>query len=203
MLPDLKSIRTRREKLGIKLIGLSRATGIKPAMLSMIESGRALNAGYEKVRKIFDYLDKQGTTHDGRKAWEICIPDVKGISQQDTLEKARDIMISTNFSQLPVFKREECVGLITEHDIMTFVAKNNDKPLLKTTRVKSIMGIPPIIVPSDYPINQEIVEVLINSNCILVSEDNKISGIITPSDTIKKSKNQKKESDKKKKPLIL
>lgn len=185
MLPDLKSIRTRREKLGIKLIALSRATGIKPAMLSMIETGKVPNAGYEKVRKVFDQLDKYGEIQHEKKAGEICSCNVTRVSPQDTLEKARDLMLKFNFSQLPVFSREECVGLITEYDIMRFIVIHDNKQL-KTVKVKAIMEIPPPIISPDYPINQEISELLRNSKCILVAKGNKIVGIITPSDTIKR-----------------
>jgi predicted transcriptional regulator len=185
MLPDLTSIRTRRLKLGIALVDLSKATGVKPAMLSTIENGDVPNAGYEKVKAIFDYLDRAGKVQEGKRAGQVCTKKVIGVGQFETVEKARDLMMKHNISQLPVFHRTECIGLISEHGIMCYMLSHNIEKI-RAAKVRDVMETPPPIIHPEYSISQEVAELLSHSKCILVSKDGKIEGIITPTDVIKK-----------------
>jgi predicted transcriptional regulator len=92
-------------------------------------------------------------------------------------------MHELSISQIPVFEKNEPVGIISEDGIVKHLADVGEAEL-KNARLADTMESVPPIVDFDTPANV-LVPLIRYSKCILVSKKLKIIGIITASDTLK------------------
>ena len=183
MLPKLEQIKERREALQLKQKQLAKMCGIKPNLLNMIERGSAL-PGHKTWTKIENCLDKEEAKTQGKikTAGEICISHFKSVRQSDPISDAVQLMKKYEFSQLPVMSGSNCVGVITDHSILIYQANGGS---LASGKVKDVMGFTPPIIDEKTPITPQLLELLSNSSCLLVSHQNKVDGIITKIDAIR------------------
>lgn len=183
MLPKLEKIKERRETLQLKQKQLAKMCGIIPSLLNMIEKGNTFPS-YETWTKIENCLDKEEAKTQGKTktAGDICIPSFKFVRQSDPINDAVQLMKKHDFSQLPVMSGSNCVGVITEHSILIYEANGGS---LVSSKVKDAMDVSPPIIDEKTPITPQLLELLSNSSCLLVSYQNKVNGIITKIDAIK------------------
>ena len=59
MLPSIEELRKMRKNLGISQKELARISGVSQSYIARLEKG-SINPTYDKVRKIFDYLNRTG-----------------------------------------------------------------------------------------------------------------------------------------------
>lgn len=184
-LPRLEEIRERREALGITLKKFAEMLGTKSSFLSMIETRKA-NPNYDLLEKIFLTLDQQ-EKHSIKEIKTIGKFSVKftWISKNEFLSKAVSIMHKNDFSQLPVFSHSTCVGLVTEHSITKYLIESKGKSDVYNAKVEKIMDFPPPIIDSNYKITPLLLEFLSDHNCLLVSENGKLTSILTKIDVIR------------------
>ena len=183
--PRLEEIRERREALGISLKKFSEMTGTKPSFLSMIETRKA-NPNYELLETIFLTLDQE-ENHALKTIKTIGQLSKKMISveKNEFLTKTVSIMHKKNFSQMPVFSNSKCVGLVSEHSISKFFLDNQGSLNTDTTRVGEIMDFPPPIIDSNYKMTPLLLEFLLEHDCLLVSENGRITSFIAKIDAIR------------------
>lgn len=184
VLPKLQNIRRRREALGMTQRELARVARVEPSMINQIEKGTA-QPRYEVAERIFSHLDTL-EAQSTKKAGDICTRDITTVRPGDSLNDAIRIMAAKKFSQLPVFDFKGCVGLVTEQSVLRYTLEYDDERR-QSIKVKDAMETSPPIIDFEYPVTREITKLLLQSKCVLVSKENKIVGIITPIDIIKKA----------------
>lgn len=176
--PELESIKVRRQRMGIKQKELASLAKISQSLIAKIES-KKLNPSYEITKRIFITLDSLEHKNE-RKLSEIMIKNIIFLQKNETVKKAIEIMKKNSISQLPIFDRKEVVGSISESIVYNKVLEGYSKKALDKMQIKEVMGESFPIVRADYPIST-IIPLLKSSEAILLTEKNKIVGIITKS----------------------
>ncbi len=99
-----------------------------------------------------------------------------------TLKEASKVMTKLNIGSLVITKENKLLGIVTSTDILKCIAE--DKDVEKTT-VEMIMSKPVITIDPDKKI-EEAVDVMLKNKIkrLVVTENEKIIGIITASDII-------------------
>ncbi|MCL4341722.1 MAG: helix-turn-helix domain-containing protein, partial [Candidatus Thermoplasmatota archaeon] len=59
MLPSIEELRKMRKNLGISQKELAHVSGVSQSYIARLEKGN-LNPTYDKIRKIYEYLNKTG-----------------------------------------------------------------------------------------------------------------------------------------------
>ncbi len=182
MLPRIDSIKQIRLKIGITQKKLASLTGVSTSMINQIESGRS-QPSYNTAKKIFDILGDLEGKSSSHKAGDFCSRDIVKLTPTDSLHDAIKKMHKQSISQIPIFEKNEPVGVISEEGIVKHLADVGEAEL-KNAKLSDTMESVPPIVDFDTPANV-LVPLIRYSKCILVSKKSKIMGIITASDTLK------------------
>jgi predicted transcriptional regulator len=182
MLPRIDSIKPMRLKIGITQKKLASLTGVSTSMINQIESGRS-QPSYHTAKKIFDILGDMEGKSSSHKAGDFCSKDIVKLEPTHSLHDAIKKMHELSISQIPVFEKNEPVGIVSEDGIIKHLADVGEAEL-KNARLSDTMDAVPPIVDFDTPANV-LVPLIRYSKCILVSKKSKIVGIITASDTLK------------------
>jgi len=204
VLPELGQIRKRRQALGLTQQKLSDGTKVSRVVINRIENRKKIknkisqlySPSYDDVKRIFNYLDKEerdraANIPSDKTAGEICNwnggLDLVTVNSSDTINTTRDLMGDDGqITQLPVLKRGECVGLITQKSML-------DNP--KAKYVKDAMIDKPPTIDEDMKITPGLIELLVPpQSCILVSQHNsrKLKGVIVAWDLISKKESMKR-----------
>lgn len=186
-IPKLEEIKQRREQLKISQRQLAKLCQIRPSFLNMIENGNA-KPSYDVFVKIFTVLDEQAerATENLRTASKICSKKVEFFSRFTTLEQASKIMKSKNFSQIPVRDGQKIIGLVTENSILKYQLEHGVDSINKT-KVIEVMDAPPPIIDWNQPLTPRILDLLYDAQCLLVSRDGNVQGIIAKIDAIRRN----------------
>jgi len=182
MLPRVESIKQLRLKFGITQKKLAVLTGVSTSMINQIESGRS-QPSYSTAKKIFEILDDMEGKSSSHKAGDFCSKDIVKLKPTNTLHDAIKKMHELSISQIPIFEKDEVVGMVSEDSIVKYLADVGETEL-KNVKLSDTMDVVPPIVDFDTPANV-LVPLIRYSKCILVSKKSKIMGIITASDTLK------------------
>ncbi len=182
MLPRLDNIKQQRSKLGITQKELAKMTGVSTSMINQIESGRS-QPSYETAKRMFDSLATLEGRADPNNAGDICSKEIIKLRPTDSLHDAITKMQKMSISQIPIFNKNEPVGIITEDGVVKHLA-DSDESSWKKTKLADVMEARPPIVDHQTPA-KTLVPLIRYSKCILVAKAGKIAGIITASDTLK------------------
>ena len=182
MLPRLDNIKQQRAKLGITQKELAKMTGVSTSMINQIESGRS-QPSYETAKRMFDSLATLEGRADPNKAGDICSKEIVKLRPTDSLHDAITKMQKMSISQIPIFAKNEPVGIITEDGVVKHLA-DSDESSWKKIKLADVMEARPPIVDHQTPA-KTLVPLIRYSKCILVAKAGKIAGIITASDTLK------------------
>jgi predicted transcriptional regulator len=146
-----------------------------------LEDGRSgiKDPSYLKMKKIFDMyeFEKHGLE---KKAGEICITKIISFDLGTPVQKANRKMIETGISQIPVFKNNECVGMITDKKILELVG--SDASGLRI--VPEMLEIPPPMVDAKMPLHA-LQNILKYHEYVLVRKEGFIHGILVRQDVNK------------------
>ncbi len=175
--PDIHSIKTRRQKLGINQKELSKLSNTSQSLIAKLESGK-ISPSYEIVKTIFMALDSLEHKKE-KKCREIMVPVIT-IEKAENIGKAVELMKKRAISQLPVLDKKEIIGSISESDIYNRILNGEQKDILFKKQVIEIMGESFPVINADYPISVAI-PLLKSSEAILIVEKNNLKGIITKS----------------------
>ncbi|MFK7886581.1 MAG: pyridoxal-phosphate dependent enzyme [Gammaproteobacteria bacterium] len=125
-----------------------------------------------------DLRDLIGRLH-GERATVTVGPD-------DTLATAHNRLRNAGFSQLPVMRDDELIGVLTEEDIMRFVF---GKPQLMTANVVEAMSTTFAVVEKDFSI-QNVVALLRGAPYTAVVDGERFLGLITRADVLNHMRKQ-------------
>jgi len=171
-----------RIKLGITQKKLGLMAGVSTSMINQIESGRS-QPSYETAKKIFDNLATLEGKSSSHTAGDFCSKEVVKLKPTNSLNDAIKKMQSHSISQIPIFERNDPVGVVTEDGIVKYLSDHDEKQL-KQIPISQIMDALPPVVDYETPA-KTLVPLIRFSKCVLVSRNSKVIGIITASDTLK------------------
>ena len=186
MLPSIEELRKTRKSLGISQKELARVSGVSQSYIARLEKGE-INPAYDKVRKIFEYLNSSGNrARDiSIKAGLIMTKDVITCDMNDSIIFALNKMREKGYSQLPVVTSDKrIIGTITEADINDMLIKGTSIESLKHLTVRKVMGNVLPQLDKDSPISM-IYPLLKYSNAVLIVDGTELKGIITKADILK------------------
>jgi CBS domain-containing protein len=114
------------------------------------------------------------------------------IEEDDTVAKARDILVRKRIDHLPVLKDKRIVGLLTSSHIVSLlkpperVGSKSIRPYIKSSldfRVGDSMDMTPLTCPPDATAEQALESILkIDKTCILVTQWEELQAISTQRD---------------------
>ncbi|KJE49019.1 MULTISPECIES: CBS domain-containing protein [Acidiplasma] len=186
MLPSIEELRKMRKSLGISQKELARISGVSQSYIARLEKGE-INPAYDKVRKIFEYLNASGNKarEIDLKAEIIMTKNVVTCEMNDSIITALNKMREKGFSQLPVVTSDRrIIGTITESDINDMLIKGTSIESLKHLTVRKVMGAVLPQLDKDSPISM-IYPLLKYSNAVLIVDGTELKGIITKADILK------------------
>jgi predicted transcriptional regulator len=186
MLPSIEELRKMRKSLGISQKELARISGVSQSYIARLEKGE-INPAYDKVRKIFEYLNTSGNRAKDIdiKAEFIMTKDVDTCEMNDSIISALNKMREKGYSQLPVVTSDKrIIGTITESDINDMLIKGTSIESLKLLTVKKVMGKVLPQLDKNSPISM-IYPLLKYSNAVLILDGAELKGIITKADVLK------------------
>lgn len=168
-----KLIRELREGHGISQQRLAETIGISQAHIAKIENEK-VNPTLSTVNKIMSVL-KETPQLTCKKLMKKNIVSVKPDTKISEVIK---LMRNFGISQMPVIDRDICLGSITEKCIIDNMGKN-----FRRMMVKDIMEKPFPIISSEE--SADLAKTLLEyTQAILITENQKIVGIITKSDIL-------------------
>lgn len=175
-----------RKNLGISQKELARISGVSQSYIARLEKG-SINPTYDKVRKIFDYLNKSGqraTTIDITAERIMSVPVIT-CSPTDSITSALNLMRERGYSQLPVATMDrKVVGTVSESDINDLLLKGNTLDSLKSMIVRKVMGASLPQLDRSSPISM-IYPLLKYSSAVLIMDGGELKGIVTKADILK------------------
>jgi len=186
MLPSIEELRKMRKSLGISQKELARISGVSQSYIARLEKGE-INPAYDKVRKIFEYLNSSGNRARDIdiKAELIMTKEVDTCEMNDSIISALNKMREKGYSQLPVVTSDKrIIGTITESDINDMLIKGTSIESLKHLIIKKVMGSVLPQLDKNSPISM-IYPLLKYSNAVLIVDGTELKGIITKADVLK------------------
>lgn len=186
MLPSIEDLRKMRKNLGISQKELAKVSGVSQSYIARLEKG-SINPAYDKVRKIFEYLNRSGQkaknidlTVDSimTKNPATCYPT-------DSIISALNVMRQKGYSQLPVITHDgKTIGTITESDVNDMLIKGASIESLKNLLVKKVMGSILPQVDKSSPVSM-IYPMLKFSSAVLIIDGGELKGIVSKADILR------------------
>ncbi|KXA89238.1 hypothetical protein AKJ57_05620 [candidate division MSBL1 archaeon SCGC-AAA259A05] len=175
MLPDfetlVKEIKSKRKDLDWSQKELANRAGVSQSLVAKLE--QKMNVpNYKSVRKIYETLEKTIST-ETETAGDLANPDIVSAKPEETKGKVAEVMKENDFSQLPIKKGEDFVGVVLSKDIG--LARND-------VLVKELMRPTIPIIPENTP-REAVAELLKSQNAVLVKGE-QVKGIITSADLL-------------------
>jgi predicted transcriptional regulator len=127
---DIESLRKLRREVGLTQAEVSIEVGVSQAYIARLENG-TLDPKLSIVNKIMDVLNRRRKT----KCSEIMTSNPVTIDARDSASIAVGLMQKHSYSQLPVLRAQQIVGIITERDII-----RNLQHDMQTLSVQAVMS---------------------------------------------------------------
>jgi predicted transcriptional regulator len=176
ILPEIEEVKIIRARMGLTLKQFASKCDLDVSWINQVESGKIKDPSYLKMKKIFDMYEyeKHGLE---RTAGEICIKKIISFELGTPVQKANRKMIETGISQIPVFKNNECVGMITDKKILGLVGSYASGLRI----VHEMLEIPPPMVDVKMPLHS-LLNILKYHEYVLVRKEGFIHGILVRQD---------------------
>ncbi len=169
---DIQKLRQRR---GLTQAELASKVGVSQSYIARLERG-SLDPKLSLVRKIVEVL----TVDTGKVCSEIMSIDPVTIDARAVASAAVSLMQEYNYSQLPVMRGTQLVGIITEWDII-----QNLQHDLREISVQAIMNPSSVLIVDGNTSIDVIIPLFESYQAVLVQNQGRIQGIITRSDFLK------------------
>ncbi|PIN98647.1 MAG: hypothetical protein COT90_03305 [Candidatus Diapherotrites archaeon CG10_big_fil_rev_8_21_14_0_10_31_34] len=180
MLPELKEIKARRKELDLTQKELSEKCGVPQSVIAKIENEQ-ISPSYESAKKIFEALNAEKIKY--KTAKNIMTKKIISIREKERVSKAIELMNKYGISQLPVLRKNIPIGTVTEKNI---VDKIGSEKISNSTIVSDLMEECLPIIETESKI-EAVSSMLKYYPAILVKEKDKLTGIITRTNIIRKS----------------
>jgi len=175
---ELKDIKEIRKKFSLTQTDLAKKAGVSQSLIAKVEAGR-LDPTYSNAKKIFDALDSL-TQKKEIKAEEIMTKKIVFVAKESDVKDIIKKMKKYEISQLPVIEDDKILGSVSETTVLEAIMSGKNEVKAKDI----IQDIPPTI--SKNASLGVVSSLLKYYPMILVKEQDKILGIITKSDIIRK-----------------
>ena len=169
---DLKKLRLQSRRTQAEL---AAEIGVSQSYIARLERG-SLDPKLSLVKKIVDVL----TGRTGKVCSDIMTADPVTIDARDVVSTAVSLMQENNYSQLPVLRGTQIVGIITEWDII-----QNLQHDLHEISVQAVMSPSGALMVDETTSVDVIIPLFENYQAVLVQTQGRIQGIITQSDLLK------------------
>ncbi|MHA2078979.1 MAG: CBS domain-containing protein [Candidatus Thorarchaeota archaeon] len=169
---DLKDLRLRRGRTQTEL---AAEIGVSQSYIARLERG-SLDPKLSLVKKIVEVL----TEKTGKVCSDIMTSEPLTIDARDVVSTAVTLMQEKSYSQLPVLRGTQMVGIITEWDVIQNL--QHDLHEISVQAVMSPSG--SLMVDEDTSVDV-IIPLFENYQAVLVHNQGRIQGIITRSDLLK------------------
>jgi predicted transcriptional regulator len=174
-MPTVDEISKLRKDVGLTQADLAIEAGVSQSYIARLERG-TLDPKFSVMTKIVETL----IHHESRICAEIMTPDPVTVDARDLASEAVGLMQKHNYSQVPVLRGTQLIGIVTERDIIRNLQHNMNE--LSVQAVMSPEGVP--IVDENTPVDI-ITPLFQNYQAILVQTQGRMRGIITRSDLLK------------------
>ena len=185
VLPEISEVKNIRKKMGLSLRDFAKKCDLSVSWINQVEIGMddgttgIKDPSYLKMKKIFDMYELEKNEKQ-QTAGDLCITDMISFEVGDYLEDANKIMIKHGISQIPVFKKNNCVGMVTDSVIVKLIGSNVSKIKI----APEMLEIPPPTVNSETPL-RALRRILDYFEYVLVEKDGFIYGILVRQDLMK------------------
>jgi len=172
---SVESLQNLRREVKMTQSELAIEVGVSQSYIARLERG-SLDPKLSIVNKIVEVL----TSRQSKTCYDIMTVDPITIEARDSASLAVGLMQKHNYSQIPVLRGTQMIGIITERDIIRNL--QHDMSELSVQAVMSPEGVP--MVDETTPV--DIITPLFQKyQAILVQTQGRIRGIITRSDLLK------------------
>jgi len=180
LLPELNEIKSKRKELGLTQKELSVKSSVPQSVIAKIENNK-ISPSFSSAKKIFDALSFE--TRKKRTAKSIMTKNLVSIKENEKVSEAIRLMNKHGISQLPVMKKGFPIGTVTEK---TLVERIGSGKINSSDKVSVLMEESLAIIPAESEI--EAVSALLKYySAVLVKEKDKVIGIITRTNIIRKA----------------
>jgi len=179
--PELTSIKTKRQKLGVKQLELAFKAGVSQSMIAKIESNQMVPS-YDIAKRIF--LTLESLEHNNEKSCkDIMTKHFISIQANRKIRESVELMKKHDISQIPVFDKKRNLGSISESGIYAKLTEGIDKKTLFESPIRNHIEPPLPTISSSTPLSVAL-PLLKTTNAILLTDKDEIVGIITKSDIL-------------------
>ena len=182
VVPDLKEIRRRRERLGISQHKLAKDLRISQSTVAKIESGK-INPTYKLVERIFSHLSSLHSVGMGT-AGEVASKPVLAVREQTSVAEAVKTLQKHGFKQLPILNGNHNLGSLSERGISRRILETKRPESLLRKSVRTVMEEALPTLPEDVAV-EVIIPLLQRTQAVLTSKKGRITGIVTNADLLK------------------
>ena len=182
MFPKLNEISKKRKLMGLTQSELAKLSGVSQSLIAKLESGK-IEPSYTKVKEIFETLNKLEVKNK-IKATRINYNKLVSVQSDELVSQAVLLMKKHGYSQLPVFKRKQVVGSISEKTILTQILEGKYLDQISKLPIWEVMDESLPQVNEDAPLSL-ISSLLQVYPAVLISTKGDVKGIITKADFLK------------------
>ena len=182
VVPDLKEIRRRRERLGISQHKLAKDLRISQSTVAKIESGK-INPTYKIVERIFSHLSSLHSVGMGTVG-EVASKPVLAVREGTSVAEAVKTLQKHGFKQLPVLNGNHNLGSLSERGISRRILETKRPESLLRKSVRTVMEEALPTLPEDVAV-EVIIPLLQRTQAVLTSKKGRITGIVTNADLLK------------------
>ncbi|MHA1289602.1 MAG: CBS domain-containing protein [Candidatus Thorarchaeota archaeon] len=172
---SVESLQNLRRQVKVTQAELAIEVGVSQSYIARLERG-TLDPKLSVINKIVEVL----TSRQSKTCYDIMTIDPLTIDARDPASVAVGLMQKHNFSQIPVLRGTQMIGIITERDIIRNL--QHDKSELSVQAVMSPEGVP--MIDETTPVDV-IAPLFQKYQAVLIQSQGRIRGIITRSDFLK------------------
>lgn len=172
------------KQTGVSQEEVAEKTGISQPVISRILNGER-ELRYDEAKKILDFLQSCHTSIPSNMlASDIATKEDElfKVEYNEKLSEVAKRMFEKGYSQAPVYKGDNVIGVITEKSFIKLLLEPKRK--LEELTVEDTQLEDPPEYPHDTPV-QDIAHTLLDYYAVLVKEGGKVVGIITRADFLK------------------
>jgi predicted transcriptional regulator len=184
VIPEIDEIRLLRRQLGLTQQELAKMAGVSQSLIAKIERG-LVQPSYGNVKRLVEALEaERNRRHPAVTAGATCSKSIVYAEAMDTVREAANLMRKHGFSQVPVRRRGQIVGSVSDRILSEALATAENPETVGKRRVEEVMAEPFPQVPDTTPL--KVASGLLHyAPAVLVTKAGEPVGILTKSDLLK------------------